>query len=183
MFDYPKLFILVFCIALAYILFRQPVVYGFLSGLNSLSYLGIFIAGMMFSFGFTAPFAVGFFITLQPSNIYFAAILGGCGALISDLTIFRFIRFSFMEEFERLKKTKTVRSVEGMIERRLGLRLTNYLLYAFAGFAIASPLPDELGVIMLAGLSKIKQSVLAIISIILNSLGILVILYFSAGVV
>ena len=179
MFDYPKLLIFIFCIAFAYVLFKQTIVQGYLSHLGSLSYFGVFMAGMMFSFGFTAPFAVGFFIALQPSNIYFAAVLGGCGAMIADLLIFRFIRFSFMDEFERLKKTNTLKNVERMIERRLGLRITNYLLYAFAGFAIASPLPDELGVIMLAGLSKIKQSVLAVIGILLNTLGIFIILFFS----
>jgi len=181
MFDYPKLFILILCIILAYIIFRQPIVYNFLSGLNSLSYFGTLIAGMMFAFGFTAPFAVGFFITLQPSNIYLAAFLGGLGALIADLLIFRFVRFSFMDEFERLEKTKTVKKVGKAIERRVGLKFTNYLLYAFTGFVIASPLPDELGVIMLAGLTKINQSILAIVSFTLNTFGIFIILYFSVA--
>jgi uncharacterized membrane protein YdjX (TVP38/TMEM64 family) len=49
-------------------------------------------------------------------------------------------------------------------------------MYAFAGILIASPLPDEAGVIMLAGLTKIKTWALAIISIILNTIGILIML-------
>ena len=49
-------------------------------------------------------------------------------------------------------------------------------MYAFVGILIASPLPDEIGVIMLAGLTKINFKILAIISFILNTLGILIIL-------
>ena len=49
-------------------------------------------------------------------------------------------------------------------------------MYAVAGLIIASPLPDEAGIILLAGLTKIKASILAPISLAMNTLGILILL-------
>lgn len=175
-FHYPKITFLIILIFLAYYIFKNPIIHNFLSSLHGLSYLGIFLAGMLFAFGFTAPFAVGFFIVINPENIFLAGILGGFGALISDLIIFKFIRFSFTEEFKRLEHTKIIKKISNLIEHSLGHKLSAYLMYIFAGLIIASPLPDEAGVIILAGVTKIKPIIFAILSFILNSLGIMIIL-------
>lgn len=175
-FDYPKLTLLVIAIITAYFIFSNPKVDVFVLSLNNLGYLGVFIAGIFFAFGFTAPLSAGFFITLNPENILLAGILGGIGAMISDLLIFKFIRFSFMDEFQRLEHTKTMRKLSNLIEKTLGHKIRIYFMYAFAGILIASPLPDEAGVIMLAGLTKIRAKILALISFILNTLGILILL-------
>jgi len=174
---YPKLLLLILSIILAYILIKNPVVYDFLSNLNTLSYIGIFIAGMLFAFGFTAAFAVGFFIALNPSNIFIAGIIGGLGAVVSDLLIFNFIKISFADEFAKLQKTQTFKLFNKNSQKYLGKRIKNYLMLTFAGFLIASPLPDEIGVTLLSGLTKIKQSAIAILGFILNTLGIIIILY------
>ena len=47
---------------------------------------------------------------------------------------------------------------------------------------IATPLPDEMGVSMLAGLTTIKPWRLAIISFILHALAVSVILYISFAI-
>lgn len=175
-FKYPKIFGLVIVIILAYIIFRNPAVSGFISHLGKLSYFGIFAAGMLFAFGFTAPFSVGFFISLNPSNIWIAGIIGGLGALVSDLIIFSLIKVSFEDEFKRLRNSKTFVRITKLIERSLKEKIRIYLMYAFAGILIASPLPDEAGITMLAGLTKISAKSLALISFILNTLGILILL-------
>ena len=175
-FKYPKLLGLVFAIILAYWIFSKPVVAGFFSGLNSWGYFGSFIGGLLFSFGFTSPFAAGMFITLNPKNIILAGILGGVGAMISDLLIFNFVKASFMDEFKRLERTSEMRKLGKLIDYEIGHKFKVYLMYALAGFFIASPLPDEAGVIMLAGLTKIKQARLALISWACNTIGILVLL-------
>ena len=179
-FKYPKLTLLVlFSVAACYI-FSSPTVKIFIESLNSFSYLGCFIAGIFFTFGFSTPFSIGFFAVANPDDIYLAAIIGGFGALIADLLIFKIIRFTFMDEFRRLKKTKPIKGINHILSTRLLLKIKRYLLYAFAGIIIASPLPDELGVSMLAGLTKIRIHTLAIISFIMNSLGILIILIIGA---
>lgn len=175
-FRYPKIIFLIVIIVLSYFIFRNPFVSNYLSHLGNLGYLSIFIGGILFAFGFTAPLSIGLFISLNPSNIWIAGIIGGFGALISDLLIFKFIKISFKDEFKRLSKTKTMKSIGLLIQRSLGVKIKVYLMYVFAGILIASPLPDEIGVIMLVGLTKINFKILAIISFILNTLGILIIL-------
>ena len=108
-----------------------------------------------------------------------SAIIGGLGALTSDLLIFNIIKISFNKEFERLKESKIMKEIEEIIKKDLGKKLQHYLLYTFAGILIATPLPDELGISMLAGLTHIKQKILAIVSFILHTLGILIILILS----
>jgi uncharacterized membrane protein YdjX (TVP38/TMEM64 family) len=45
-----------------------------------------------------------------------------------------------------------------------------------AGFFIASPLPDEIGVSLLAGFTRIEEKKFALVSFALNTLGIIVLL-------
>src|SRR3989338_4465166 len=175
-YDYPKLTALVICIILAYFLFSNPSTQTYVSHLGSYGYLGVFIAGILFAFGFTAPFSVGFFISLNPSNIWIAGIIGGLGALMSDLIIFSTIKVSFEDEFKKLRNSKTFVKITRLIERSIKEKIRIYLMYAFAGILIASPLPDEAGVTMLAGLTKISVKILTIVSFILNTLGILILL-------
>lgn len=175
-FHYPKLGWLFAAFVLAYWLFSFPWVWAFFSHLGNLSYFGVFAAGLLFSYGFTSPFAAGLFLALKPENVFLAALIGGFGALLSDLLIFSFIRSSFFNEFERLKHTKIAEEVDGVVTHALGRRIKHYLVYAFAGFFIASPLPDEAGIILFAGASKIDPRKLAALSFFLNTLGILVLL-------
>ena len=175
-FKYPKTLLFVISIALAYWLFSKPFVAEFMSQLNSLTYLGVLIAGLFFSFGFTAPFAIGFFITAQPDSLLLAALVGALGALISDIFIFKIIRISFIKEFRNLEKTYPIKKMIDLIDYSIPHKIRVYLLYAFAGIIIASPLPDEIGVTMLAGLTTIRQNVLAIISFSCNFIGIFIML-------
>ncbi|MEK6927679.1 MAG: hypothetical protein AABX11_04565 [Nanoarchaeota archaeon] len=175
-FKYPKITLLIVISIAAYFLFNLPEVSEFFLKLNGLSYLGIFIAGLLFSFGFTTPLAIGIFIVSAPENILLAAIIGGFGAMLSDITIFKIIRFSFMDEFNRLEKTHPAKIINAEIKKEIPKKIRNYLLYFLAGLIIASPLPDEVGVTMLAGLSHIKTIYLAIIGLIFNTLGIFVML-------
>jgi hypothetical protein len=179
-FRYWKLTLLLIFSVLSYFIFSNSNVQDTVNHLNSLSYLGIFIAGLLFSFGFTTPFAIGFFFTIRPESILLAALVGGCGALISDLLIFKLIRFSFMDEFYRLEKTKIMSKVIHEFHHDFNKKIRVYLLYIFAGIIISSPLPDELGVSMLAGLTKISTPTLAIISLVMNTLGIMIMLFISS---
>ena len=175
-FKYPKILGFALIAILSYLVFSNADVQSYFSHLNNWGYFGAFIAGTLFTFGFTAPISVGIFILLNPENIWLAGILGGFGAMLGDLVIFQFIRFSFMDEFKRLEKTRPIKAASYLIDKFLGQKIKVYLLYAFAGIIIASPLPDEAGVMMLASITRIKIEVLAIISLIANTMGILVIL-------
>lgn len=174
---YPKILALIFFIVIAYLVFKNPVIQEYVANLGDLSYFGIFFAGVLFSFGFSSPLAAGFFIILNPDNILLASIVGGIGSMFGNLLIFKTIKVSFNDEFENLKNERIIKKFEEWIEKDFGTTLTHYLIYAAAGFMLASPLPDEFGMIMLAGLTRIKASVLAIISFILHTVGIMILLY------
>jgi uncharacterized membrane protein YdjX (TVP38/TMEM64 family) len=176
---YPKLFLIVIFILLAYYIFSQKQVLDFVSNLDQLSYFGIFIAGIFLAFGFSAPFSVGFFIVAQPNNLFLATLIGGIGAMVGDMIIFKTIKFSFMDEFEKLKRIKIIKYIRKISIKNKHLLIKHYLLYVFAGILIATPLPDEVGVSMLAGLTNINPKKLAVISFILHSTAIFLILYFS----
>jgi len=155
------------------------VVLNFVSNLQKLNYVGMGIAGILFSLGFSAPFSVGFFIVSQPSSLLLATIIAGIGSVIGDMIIFKTIKFSFMEEFNELGNEKIVKTIGNAIKNNKSLLIRHYFLYIFAGILIATPLPDEIGVSMLAGLTTIKPLKLALISFILHCIGIFLILYIS----
>ena len=178
--QYPKLLTLLVCIIAAYIFFR----FGFFNEFAAISFLpihiSIFIAGFLFAYGFTAPFAVGFFIAIAPqANIFLAAPLAGVGALVADLIIFQIIRTSFQDEFDKLKLTRFFQKIRSLFDDHLNDKLKKYILWGIAGFLLASPLPDEFGVALISGFTNLDKRIFAAISFLLNSIGILAILALS----
>ena len=174
-YKYPKMLIFILCVILAYQLFQNETFSNILINLGYMNYLGAFIGGVLFSFGFTAPFATAIFLKLVPNNIFITALIGGFGALISDLLIFKFIKISFEGEFKKLRKEKPFLYIH-QLEKRFNPKIIHYLTFAFVGILFASPLPDEAAVMILAGLSKINIKTLAIISFVFNSFGIFILL-------
>jgi len=179
---YPKLIILTSMIIASYFIFKDPIILSKITGLGELSYIGIFLGGILISFGFSAPFAVGFLIISQPQNLFIATLCGALGATFSDVLIFRLMKFSFLDEFKELEKTKTLHKIKTIIDKNIALKIKHYILYLFAGILIATPLPDEIGVSLLAGLTTIKQKILGVISFILHSITIFFILALSSTI-
>ena len=175
-YKYPKLTLLVVCIIAAYILFERGLFDGVFNSFSGLGLFSVFIAGILFTFGFTAPFAVAYFVALNPSNLVFVGLLGGLGALCGDMAIFHFVKFSFTSEFNKLKRERLIGRMRRLFGSGFLGNLGHYLTILFAGFIIASPLPDELGVTLIAGLSKINRFWLGALSFILNTIGIIVLM-------
>lgn len=175
---YPKISIFIILIVVAYFIFKIQYVNQFVSSLSfgSLGYFGIFIAGILFSLGFTAPFAVGFFLLLNPSNIWLAAVVGGLGSLLADLSIFEFDKLSLEDEFRKINKSKPSKKINQLIKNLFGKKANIYLTSFIACIFIASPLPDEFGVTMIEGLTKINVKMFILISFILHTLGMLILL-------
>ncbi len=177
-FQYPKLLLMILFIALSYYIFTRPFIPKVISLIGNMDYLGIFLSGFLVSFGFSAPLGIGLLINIDPGNILFATFLGGLGATITDLFIFKTIKFSFMNEFKILEKTKMINKIENIVKNNKHVLIRHYLVYIFAGLIIALPFPDEIGVSMLAGLTTIKPVKLAIISFFIHSSVIFLLLYF-----
>ena len=175
---YPKFLLLFITFLIAYLLFYERNYQPFHDFIASLGYIGIFLAGIMFAYGFTAAPATAILLILaKEQNILLAGLIAGLGALMSDLIIFNFIRYSFADEIEKLSKEKVI----SYINHKAPNIFKKYLLPVVAGFIIASPLPDEIGVSLLAVSRNISMKIFSVISFLLNSAGIFVILMIGRG--
>ncbi len=170
---YPKLMLLLLTFVAAYFLFKGREFPAFHGALLSLGYFGTFLAGFLFTYGFTAAPAIAVLLILaKGQNIVLSGIIGGAGALLGDWIIFNFIRSSFSSEFRKLSRERVIRYATGKVPRIL----KRYLIPVLAGFIIASPLPDELGVFLLASSRNISPRIFSVISYIFNTFGIFIIL-------
>ncbi len=175
---YPKFFALILSCALAYMLFSTGVLEMFGESLNGYGYFSIFIAGLLFSFGFTAPFAVGILLAMAHNiDPYLGALIGGFGAFLSDVFIFEFVRFSFHDEIHHFRSTRMFQVLHALVHHeRVPAIVRMYLLWSFAGIIIASPFPDELGITLISSVTSLDTRRFGVLCFVLNVIGILIIL-------
>jgi len=170
---HSRVLLLLFSIIFAYLLFKSRNYQPFHNLLLSFGYLGAFFAGLLYTYGFTAAPATAILLILaKEQNIILAGFIAGLGALIGDLTIFKFIRFVFQDEFKKLSKQRIFNHSKNKIIKKL----KKYIIIILAGFIISSPLPDEIGVSLLAGATPISTKIFSIFSYIFNTIGIFIIL-------
>ena len=176
---YPKFLLLFITFIIAYLLFDSRDYGPFQEFIIGLGYAGTFVAGILFAYGFTAAPATAIFLILaQHQNIYLASAIGGIGALIGDLFIFSFIRQSFADEIGKLSRERIMH----YFSNRMPGLIKKYTLPVMAGFIIASPLPDEIGVTMLAASKVISTKIFSIMSYLLNTAGILAIYFIGNAI-
>lgn len=171
-FKHHKIAILLVGVIIAYQVFNIPTIQNFFSSLGSFGYLSVFLGGMLYALGFTIPIGVALLLTIPVENIVFASLIGGLGGLVADMLIFKYIHHSFKHEFQEIEHIKIIEETEQIIDSNISAKIRNYLLFIFAGFIIASPLPDEFGVTLLAGFTSIKPKTLAILSFVFHTIGI-----------
>jgi len=170
---YPKLLFLIFTFVIAYLIFAGRDFQPFHKLLFSWGYFGTLLAGIFFSFGFTAAPATAILLILaKQQNIFLAGFIAGFGALIGDLVLFNFIRHYFTDEIKKLHNKKVITHLNNIIPA--GIK--KYFILVLAGFIIASPLPDEIGISLLAASRSISIAFLSALSYSLNTAGIFVIL-------
>ena len=169
---YKKLLLLLLTFAVAYLIFSEGRSLFIQQLLLQAGYLGTIIAGALYVYGFTAAPATAILLILaKQQNILLAGLAAGFGALIGDLLIFQFIRHSFSGEIKELQEEPIFKK----IKTRIPPIARKYLAPVLGGIIIASPLPDEIGISLLAT-STISTKKFAIMSYILNTAGIFTIL-------
>jgi hypothetical protein len=177
-YKYPKLTILTLSFVLAYLFFTSYELTWMREAMRSMGLFGSFIAGVFYVYGFLAPIATATFLIIAKDQPFLlTGLIGGLGAVIGDLIIFRLIRHDFMDEMRLLADEKIIARPRAWLGRKIHAKLKGYFLPIIGAFIIASPLPDELGVVLIAGSSKISQTFFTIASYCLNTIGILTILY------
>lgn len=134
--------------------------------------IGSFIAGICFASLFTVAPAVAVFIAIgQTQNPVLVACIGGVGAVIGDLIIFRFMRDRVSLHLAVILHKIKSPFFASIIRHRT----FKWVLPLIGAIIIASPFPDELG-LALMGISNIKMRTFIPLSFGLNAVGILAII-------
>jgi hypothetical protein len=108
-----------------------------------------FIAGALYSFSFTAAFAVILFanMAIVHDAVWPLAIIAATGGLATDITLLRFIKGVLSEELTGHAKK--------IVDRAMNNRLVRFCVQLLGGIIIASPLPEEIGLTFL-GISHLS---------------------------
>lgn len=171
-YHYKNLSFLALSFLVTFLLFKIEAFHSLLLHLGKFGYIGAFIGGMLFVSTFTVSIGTVILLilaqTLRPIEI---GIIAGIGAVLSDATIFHFIRSKgLIEEVHNFFKYFGGDKISHLIHTKY----FSWTLPVVGALIIASPLPDELGV-GLIGISKLKPFQFILLSFILNSIGIFLI--------
>lgn len=172
-FPYPKFMLLFLTVILAYLIFRGNRLQPIHDFLQRFGYAGTFCAGILYVYGFTAAPATALLLVLAHNqNLLLAIPLAGAGSVVGDLVIYKIIRDNFSDEVDRLKSTRLMR----WCRRRIPPALRKYVLPVLGAIFVATPLPDEIGISLLAASPMIKTKYFVYLSFILNTLGIMAVI-------
>ncbi len=128
---------------------------------------GIFIAGALYTYGFTASAAMFIIPSFLPDYpVILIALIAGLGATLADITIFRLLKGDLKVEISRVTKIPAVKRVlrSGLMRLKPVRNLIGFLI-------IMSPFPDELGVAFLS-MTKMDEPTFRIVSFTANILGV-----------
>lgn len=142
------------------------------------NYLASFFAGIFFTSIFTtAPSIVILGELAKEGSIISVAMFGAIGAVVGDYIIFRFFKDRFAEDIRELFSCKFRRKVSLILQKKI----FRFITPVIGAFIIASPFPDEFG-IMLLSISKIKSTLFLPISYTFNYIGIILIGYIASSI-
>ena len=170
---YPKLSLFIISVILVYFLFSGLAYKPLHDALVFMGYFGTFLAGLLYPYALTSAAGTGILLILaKEQNILLAGGIAGIGALISDIILFLFVTHSFSDEVQKLSKETVVRTINRLIPDSIRV----YLLATFAGLLIASPLPTEIGILLMTSIKNISFKKFIIIIYVLHASAIFIIL-------
>lgn len=147
--------------------------------LISLEYFGTFLTGFLYAYSFTtAPATSILLILAEEHSLLSAGLTAGFGALLGDLILFYFARHVFSDELLKLSDGKLAKTAGKTLPRRVGKILLAFSACVF----IASPLPTEIGVTLLALIRNDSPGKFTVIAGILHTAAILVILLAGSAI-
>ncbi|MBI2036990.1 MAG: hypothetical protein HYT14_01350 [Candidatus Liptonbacteria bacterium] len=164
-------------ILIAIFLVAGGTLHGLIASLGAFKLLGSFLAGIFFTSLFTAaPATVVLAEIAQTNSVFWSAVAGGFGALLGDMIIFRFVRNELSADILFVVR----RAGQQRLITVFGSKALRWTVPIVGALIIASPFPDELGLMML-GLGKVPTHLFAILAFLLNFFGILVIGIIAKG--
>ena len=143
--------------------------------LKDYAIIASFITGIFFTSAFTlAPASIALVNISEHSTIHSVALWGALGAMCGDLILFFFIRDRFYADIVNMIKPSKVKH----ILHSFHFGFLKWLSPVIGALIIASPVPDEFGIVLL-GMSKVRVSLLMPITFIMNALGIYLLIGFA----
>ena len=171
MLRYPKLLLLLATCLLAFFLVESGLLDWMHGITGTLGYISVFLAGVGYSFTLTTAFSIGAFVELSHQvHPLLGGLIAGTGALLGDLLIFTFIRFSIHEEIQDLMQVVSTSVRQLMHQPTWFERIKPALLWIVAGLIIGSPLPDELGIALLGHAGRIHPRLFVLLCFTFNTL-------------
>jgi len=173
--NYAHLLLILAGVAIAIFILSSSFLRDMIDSLGSFGYFGVFITGIFFAFLFTAaPATAGFLLFSHSLNPVLIGLIGGLGAMISDILIFSYIKYKLDPDLKYIIEKSGIKKIKELEKTKL-----RWLIPFLAGFIIASPLPDEAGSFIF-GISDYNTLKFTIYSYILNSIGIMIIAFIGA---
>lgn len=165
-----KTFLFLVSLILAFYLARSDYFQLIIDQVLPFKLIGAVVAGVMYTSFLTAPLSVvALYLLSQKVDPILLGLVAGAGAMLGDLLIVQFFRKVF-RGFSALRQT----SLFEWIKKELRALHLDILAILLGAIIVASPLPDELGLILL-GASNLSTPKLMTLTYILNTLGILTI--------
>ncbi|HKM60737.1 MAG TPA: hypothetical protein VJY36_07700 [Candidatus Bathyarchaeia archaeon] len=138
-----------------------------------MGYFGTFLAGLLYPYALTSSAGTAILLILaKEQNFLLAGVIAGVGALVSDMVIFLFVKHCFNDEVQKLSKEKVVQTFNRWIPDSIRV----HLLATFASILIASPLPTEIGIMLMTSIKNMSTKKFVIIVYILHASAIFIIL-------
>lgn len=158
-------------VIVAVLLVKSGYIDALLSKAPNMFYLDAVVAGLFFTSVFTtAPAIVALGeISQHTSSLLITSLAGASGAVLGDMLIFAFMKNRFEQDIFYVlgSEGKKMRLV-------MKVKLFRWLTFFVGAIILASPIPDEVGLMMM-GISKEKESIFLPTSFIFNFIGILLI--------
>jgi len=139
-----------------------------------------FLMGFLFSLTFTAAISTSVFITLSETthNPLLIALLGGFGSVVANSIIYKYLKEEIIYDIKFLEPQYAKRIAHKIFHSKLFIGLIPYL----SAILLVSPLPDEIGILMLAG-SNYRYTHFFLLSFLLHITGILIIVLLGKSVI
>ena len=139
-----------------------------------------FLVGFLFSITFTAAISTSVFILLAETthNPFLIALIGGFGSLAANSIVYKFFKEEIIDDIQFIEKRYARRIAHKIIHSKTVIGLTPYV----AALLLASPLPDELGILMLAG-ANFKYTRFFLYSFAFHTIGILIIILAGSALI
>jgi hypothetical protein len=161
--------IIVLSIIMAILLVKTGVLQDLMSSLEEHAMLSSFVAGIFWTSAFTvAPASLILIGLAKNGSLFWIAFWGGLGAFLADLIIFHFIKDDLTSDIDEIIKHSKLKKIKFLLK----FKSFRWLFSLIGAFIIASPLPDDMG-LMLLGLSKMNTYWFSFFMLILNFIGIL----------